>query len=67
MEHSSNSMTLRGELSSLPQFSHENHGRRFWRFLLEVKRLSGAIDLLSQKVEERGGFEAKVFLKWVEE
>ena len=25
------------------------------------------IDLLSQKVEERGGFEAKVFLKWVEE
>jgi len=46
MEHSSNSITLRGELSSLPQFSHENHGRRFWRFLLEVKRLSGAIDLL---------------------
>ena len=31
---------------SLPQFSHENHGRKFYRFTLEVPRLSGAVDLL---------------------
>ncbi|MBQ8909725.1 MAG: single-stranded DNA-binding protein [Oscillospiraceae bacterium] len=44
MEH--NSILLRGSLQELPQFSHENHGRRFYRFILEVPRLSGAIDLL---------------------
>ncbi len=44
MEH--NSILLRGSLQELPQFSHENHGRRFYRFILEVPRLSGAVDLL---------------------
>ena len=34
MEH--NSITLRGSLQALPQFSHENHGRRFYKFFLEV-------------------------------
>ena len=46
MEHTANSITLRGNLHTLPQFSHENHGRQFYRFLLEVPRLSGAIDIL---------------------
>ncbi len=46
MEHITNSITVRGSLQSLPQFSHENHGRQFYRFILEVPRLSGAIDLL---------------------
>ena len=46
MEHTVNSITLRGSLQELPVFSHENHGRRFYRFTLEVPRLSGAIDLL---------------------
>lgn len=46
MEHITNQITLRGSLHSLPQFSHENHGRKFYRFLLEVPRLSGAVDLL---------------------
>ncbi len=41
-----NSIILRGSLQGLPQFSHENHGRRFYRFILEVPRLSGAVDLL---------------------
>lgn len=44
MEH--NSILLRGSLRQLPEFSHENHGRRFYRFFLEVPRLSGAIDTL---------------------
>lgn len=41
-----NSIVIRGSLLELPQFSHENHGRRFYRFILEVPRLSGAVDLL---------------------
>lgn len=44
MEH--NNILLRGSLQELPKFSHENHGKRFYRFILEVPRLSGAIDLL---------------------
>ncbi len=46
MEQSVNIITLRGQLQSLPEFSHENHGRRFFRFYLEVPRLSGAVDTL---------------------
>lgn len=46
MEHTANTITLRGTLQALPQFSHENHGRQFFRFLLEVPRLSGAVDIL---------------------
>lgn len=46
MEHSVNQITVRGELQGLPEFSHENHGKRFYRFYLEVPRLSGARDIL---------------------
>ncbi len=53
MEHTENTVTVRGELLGLPQFSHENHGRRFYRFTLEVARLSGATDLLPVVAEER--------------
>ena len=53
MELSTNTITLRGSLESLPQFSHENHGLRFFRFVLEVPRLSGAVDLLPVVAEER--------------
>lgn len=52
MEHITNSITIRGSLHALPQFSHENHGRRFFRFLLEVPRLSGAVDILPVVAEE---------------
>ncbi len=44
MEHTTNTATLRGQLRSLPVFSHENHGRRFFRFILDVPRLSGTVD-----------------------
>lgn len=43
---SRNQATLRGSLLELPAFSHENHGKRFYRFTLEVPRLSGAVDIL---------------------
>jgi len=52
MEHITNQIVLRGSLACLPQFSHENHGRRFFRFLLEVPRLSGAVDTLPVIAEE---------------
>lgn len=52
MEHTDNQITLRGSLQNLPYFSHENHGKRFFRFFLEVPRLSGAVDVLPVVAEE---------------
>ena len=52
LEHMLNQITLRGNLHTLPQFSHENHGRRFFRFSLEVPRLSGTVDILPVISEE---------------
>ena len=52
MEHTINTITLRGSLLEMPAFSHENHGRQYWRFLLEVPRLSGAVDRLPVIAEE---------------
>lgn len=46
MEQLTNQAILRGTLLSLPEFSHENHGKAFYRFYLEVPRLSGAVDIL---------------------
>ena len=46
MEQFENQIVLRGDLLGMPEFSHENHGKRFCRFLLEVRRLSGAVDTL---------------------
>ena len=53
MDHMENQVRLRGCLLALPQFSHENHGRKFYRFTLEVARLSGPVDLLPVVAEER--------------
>lgn len=53
MEHTVNIITLRGELAGLPEFSHENYGKRFYRFTLDVPRLSGAVDSLPIVAEER--------------
>ena len=52
MEHTTNIISLRGELAALPAFSHENHGKRFYRFTLEVPRLSGTLDSLPIVAEE---------------
>ena len=53
MEHICNIITLRGRLQALPQLSHENHGKQFYRFYLEVPRLSGAVDTLPVIAEEQ--------------
>ncbi len=52
MEQTTNTITLRGTLLALPKLSHSNHGKRFYRFTLEVPRLSGAVDLLPVVAEE---------------
>lgn len=44
MEHTGNHITLCGTLRALPEYSHSNHERRFFRFELEVERLSGTAD-----------------------
>ena len=46
MEHHENHITLIGSLASAPEFSHSNHGKRFYGFTLEVARLSGTVDTL---------------------
>ena len=46
MEQHENQIILRGDLLALPEYSHENHGKAFCRFLLKVPRLSGAVDTL---------------------
>lgn len=52
MEHTSNQIAVRGTLVNLPAYSHENHGKKFYRFLLEVPRLSGTVDVLPVVAEE---------------
>lgn len=52
MEQSTNTIKLRGTLLSLPTHSHSNHGKEFYRFTLEVPRLSGAVDLLPVVAEQ---------------
>lgn len=46
MENLTNNGIFCGYVSSAPQFSHENHGRTFYKLSLEVPRLSGAVDIL---------------------
>lgn len=52
MEQIVNQITLCGTLVSPPVLSHENHGKRFFAFPLEVERLSGTTDTLQIIVPE---------------
>ena len=52
MEQIVNQITVRGSMVELPEFSHENHGKRFFRFFLDIPRLSGNSDCLPVIVEE---------------
>ena len=51
-----NEAELEGLVRTLPAYSHENHGKPFYRCLLEVPRLSGQADtlplLLPQELRE---------------
>lgn len=52
MEYMENRILLRGCLQQPPQFSHKNHDRNFFRFVIEVTRLSGVPDSLPIIAEE---------------
>lgn len=47
-----NEVLLEGTVSSVPALSHENHGTKFFRFFLEIPRLSGQSDLLPVLIPE---------------
>lgn len=53
MDNTANQIELCGRLGTLPEYSHENHGRTFYRFALEVERLSGTIDTLPVLADEQ--------------
>ncbi len=53
MEYSTNQIIVRGSLMEPPRFSHENHCRKFYRFTLEVPRLSTNVDLLPVVADEQ--------------
>lgn len=46
MEYVTNQIRLCGTMESAPVYSHENHGRQFYSFMLGVERLSGTVDRL---------------------
>ena len=41
-----NEVLMEGTPLGVPEWSHENHGAQFYRFYLQVPRLSGASDIL---------------------
>ena len=45
MENAANRIALTGALDTLPEYSHTNHDRNFYRLTLCVERLSGAVVL----------------------
>lgn len=52
MEQTVNQVSLRGQLVELPVYSHENHGKTFYRFFLSIPRLSGNVDTLPIIISE---------------
>jgi len=53
MENTNNFIEVGGKIVSEFTFSHEIYGEGFWRFDVEVKRLSGQSDVLPITVSER--------------
>ena len=52
-ENEMNTIKLSGEVVSLPVFSHEYYGEKFYAFTLESKRLSGVTDKLNCIASEK--------------
>ena len=48
-----NKIYLEGKVISELEFSHEMYGEKFYQFVLEVKRLSGSLDLIPVIFSER--------------
>ncbi|MBR2929408.1 MAG: single-stranded DNA-binding protein [Oscillospiraceae bacterium] len=47
MREELNTTELCGVVATEPVFSHENHGQEFYRFTLEIERLSGSTDRIA--------------------
>ena len=47
MREELNTTELCGIIATEPEYSHENHGQEFYRFTLEIDRLSGSTDRIS--------------------
>ena len=47
-----NEVLLEGIPLGVPEWSHENHGTQFYRFFLQVPRLSGTADILPVLITE---------------
>ncbi len=47
-----NEVLLEGQALNAPEWSHENHGTQFYRFTLQVPRLSGQLDILPVLVSD---------------
>ena len=48
-----NKVLLLGKVVEEPKFSHEVYGEKFYEFSLEVKRLSGSVDVIPVIFSER--------------
>ena len=46
MDEARNALFLRGTAIDEPIYSHENHGQKFYRFPIAIRRLSGQDDIL---------------------
>lgn len=55
MQNSSinNEVTLSGKITSIPEFSHEVYGEKFYNFVLKVPRLSESYDFINVTVSDR--------------
>lgn len=48
-----NIVRLVGKIAGKPEITHEIEGEKFWELLLDVKRLSGAVDTLPVTIPEK--------------
>lgn len=53
MENTNNSVTLAGRVAKVPEYSHSHCGEKFYGFVLEVKRLSDALDSINVTISEK--------------
>ena len=53
MENTNNSVTLTGRVAKVPEYSHSHCGEKFYGFVIEVKRLSDAVDSVNVTISEK--------------
>ncbi len=53
MENTNNSVTLVGRVAKVPQYSHSHCGEKFYGFVIEVRRLSDALDSINVTISEK--------------